>query len=296
MKVLAINGSARKDGNTALLINAVFEQLNKEGIETEMVQLSGKIMEPCKACWACSGKKNCVHKKDQFQEIFEKMTQADGIILGSPVYTANMSANMQALLERASVVTDMNRSENLFAHKVGTAVTAARRGGALSALDSMNHFFMLQNIATGTTEPLAEYAAEILEADIYEIMPEVPYTETDLAYYTNGRADQEQNDPSARPAIAGKVENMEEYDTIILGYPIWHGQAPRIISTFLESYDFSEKTIIPFCTSHSSGIGSSADNLHELCPDSVNWMEGKRFEARTMKETMENWLENVRVK
>lgn len=296
MKVLAINGSARKDGNTALLINAVFEQLNKEGIETEMVQLSGKIMEPCKACWACSGKKNCVHKKDQFQEIFEKMTQADGIILGSPVYTANMSANMQALLERASVVTDMNRSENLFAHKAGTAVTAARRGGALSALDSMNHFFMLQNIATGTTEPLAEYAAEILEADIYEIIPEVPYTETDLAYYTNGRADQEQNDPSARPAIAGKVENMEEYDTIILGYPIWHGQAPRIISTFLESYDFSEKTIIPFCTSHSSGIGSSADNLHELCPDSVNWMEGKRFEAGTMKETMENWLENVRVK
>lgn len=296
MEVLAINGSARKDGNTALLINAVFEQLNKEGIETEMVQLSGKIMEPCKACWACSGKKNCVHKKDQFQEIFEKMTQADGIILGSPVYTANMSANMQALLERASVVTDMNRSENLFAHKAGTAVTAARRGGALSALDSMNHFFMLQNIATGTTEPLAEYAAEILEADIYEIIPEVPYTETDLAYYTNGRADQEQNDPSARPAIAGKVENMEEYDTIILGYPIWHGQAPRIISTFLESYDFSEKTIIPFCTSHSSGIGSSADNLHELCPDSVNWMEGKRFEAGTMKETMENWLENVRVK
>ena len=146
MKVLAINGSARKDGNTALLINAVFEQLNKEGIETEMVQLSGKIMEPCKACWACSGKKNCVHKKDQFQEIFEKMTQADGIILGSPVYTANMSANMQALLERASVVTDMNRSENLFAHKAGTAVTAARRGGALSALDSMNHFFMLQNM------------------------------------------------------------------------------------------------------------------------------------------------------
>ncbi len=119
-------------------------------------------------------------------------------------------------------------------------------------------------------------------------MPEVPYTETDLAYYTNGRADQEQNDPSARPAIAGKVENMEEYDTIILGYPIWHGQAPRIISTFLESYDFSEKTIIPFCTSHSSGIGSSADNLHELCPDSVNWMEGKRYEAGTMKETMEN--------
>lgn len=87
-----------------------------------------------------------MHKKDMFQEIFEKMTQADGIILGSPVYTANISANMQAFLERASVVTDMNRSENLFRHKVGAAVTAARRGGALNTLDAMYHFFMLQNM------------------------------------------------------------------------------------------------------------------------------------------------------
>ncbi|MCR2048207.1 flavodoxin family protein [Acetatifactor muris] len=146
MKVLAINGSARKDGNTALLINTVFEELHKEGIETEMVQLSGKVIEPCKACWACGGKKNCVHKKDLFQEIYEKMIQADGILLGSPVYTANISANMQAFLERASVVADMNRSENLLRHKVGAAVTAARRGGALNALDAMNHFFMLQDM------------------------------------------------------------------------------------------------------------------------------------------------------
>ena len=146
MKVLAINGSARKDGNTAILINAVFEELNKAGIETEMIQLSGTIIEPCKACWACGGRKNCVHKKDLFQEIFEKITQADGIILGSPVYTANVSANMQAFLERASVVADMNRNDNLFQYKVGAAVTAARRGGALTTLDAMNHFFMLQSM------------------------------------------------------------------------------------------------------------------------------------------------------
>ena len=74
---------------------------------------------------------------------------------------------------------------------------------------------------TGTTEPLAEYAAESLGADLYEIIPEEPYTEEDLAYYTNGRADKEQNDPSVRPAISGSVENMEVYDTVILGYPIW---------------------------------------------------------------------------
>jgi len=146
MKVLAINSSARKDGNTALLIDTVFEELKKEGIETEMVQLAGKVIEPCKACWACGGKKNCAHKKDRFQEIYEKMIQADGILLGSPVYTANISANMQAFLERASVVADMNRDENLLRHKVGAAVTATRRGGALNVLDAMNHFFMLQDM------------------------------------------------------------------------------------------------------------------------------------------------------
>lgn len=159
--------------------------------------------------------------------------------------------------------------------------------------DMGNKTLVVYFSATGTTEPLAEYAAEILNADLYEIVPEEPYTAEDLAYYTNGRADQEQNNPSVRPGISGSVENMEDYDTIVLGYPIWHGQAPRIISTFLESYDFSGKTILPFCTSHSSGIGSSAENLHELCSDSTVWLDGARFGAETTKETMESWLENI---
>lgn len=146
---------------------------------------------------------------------------------------------------------------------------------------------------TGTTESLAGYAADILGADLYEIVPEEPYTDADLAYYTGGRADKEQNDPDVRPAISGSVENMDGYDTIILGYPIWHGQAPRIISTFLESYDFSGKTIVPFCTSHSSGVGSSADNLHSLCADSVKWKEGMRFGGGTGKDSIEEWLTDV---
>lgn len=146
MKVLAINSSARKDGNTAILIGRVFEELNKEGIETEMIQLAGEVIEPCKACWACGGQKNCVHRKDRFHEIFDKMAEADGIILGSPVYTANISANMQAFLERASVVSDMNRDAGLLRHKVGAAVVAARRGGAVSALDAMNHFLLIQEM------------------------------------------------------------------------------------------------------------------------------------------------------
>lgn len=147
--------------------------------------------------------------------------------------------------------------------------------------------------ATGTTEQVAQQAAEILGADLYEIVPEEPYTEADLAYYTGGRADQEQDDPNARPAINGSVEDMSQYDTVLLGYPIWHGQAPRIISTFLESSDFAGKTIIPFCTSHSSGVGSSADNLHDLCPDTVTWIEGTRFVSGASGKEIVNWLQNI---
>ena len=121
-------------------------------------------------------------------------------------------------------------------------------------------------------------------------MPEVPYTETDLAYYTNGRADQEQNDPSARPAIAGKVENMEEYDTIILGYPIWHGQAPRIISTFLESYDFSGKTIVPFATSGGSGMGKTNENLVDSCPGAV-LLPGKMLNGKLSESELKARVE-----
>lgn len=150
MKVLAINSSARKDGNTAILINTVLEELNKAGIETEMIQLAGNVIEPCKACWACGGQGNCVHRKDSFREVFEKMKEADGILLGSPVYSANVSANMQALLERAAVVADMN--PGLFTHKGGAAVAAVRRGGAMRAVDTMNHFFLNHEmIVVGST-------------------------------------------------------------------------------------------------------------------------------------------------
>lgn len=147
--------------------------------------------------------------------------------------------------------------------------------------------------ATGTTRPLAEYAAELLNADLYEIVPAEPYTAEDLDYGNSGsRTTREQNDPDARPAISGRVEDMGQYDTVLLGYPIWHGQAPRIISTFLESYDFAGKTIVPFCTSHSSGIGSSDDNLHPLAPG-ARWMEGTRFAGDTTKEELEMWINDL---
>lgn len=147
---------------------------------------------------------------------------------------------------------------------------------------------------TGTTKPLAEYAAEYLNADLYEIKAETPYSSEDLDYNTSdSRANKEQDDSSARPAISGKVENMERYQTVVLAYPIWWGQAPRIISTFLDSYEFKGKTIVPFCTSHSSGIGSSDKNLHSLVDSSAEWKDGKRFAAGTSEKEIAEWLSEV---
>ena len=145
---------------------------------------------------------------------------------------------------------------------------------------------------TGHTKPLAQYISEELQADLYEIEAEIPYTDDDIKYYTNCRADREQNDPSARPEIAGKLPDVTGYDTVFLGYPIWHGQAPKIVYTFLESVDLSGKTVIPFCTSHSSPLGTSASNLHPLAPDAV-WREGKRFAIGTTSKEISEWVSSL---
>lgn len=147
--------------------------------------------------------------------------------------------------------------------------------------------------ATGTTKALAEYAADALDADIYEIIPQEIYTSADLDYGdSNSRSTKEMNDPDSRPAISGTVENMERYNVVFIGYPIWWGEAPRIIDTFMESYDFSGKTIVPFCTSSSSGIGSSAKNLHTFAPDAV-WLDGDRLKSSSSREDMVEWINGL---
>ncbi len=145
--------------------------------------------------------------------------------------------------------------------------------------------------ATGTTKKLAEQIAQIWDADLYEIVPQNPYSSEDLNYNdSNSRANIEQNDDNARPAIVGNVQNMQQYSSIILAYPIWWGQAPKIIRTFLESYDFSNKTILPFCTSGSSPIGNSAQNLEKCCSTATTWLEGKRLSANISVEELEQWI------
>lgn len=147
--------------------------------------------------------------------------------------------------------------------------------------------------ATGTTKGVAEHIANGLNADIYEIVPEDPYTDADLNYNdNNSRTTIEMNDPNARPAISGSVENMEQYDIIFVGYPIWWGKAPRIVSTFMESYDFSGKTIVPFCTSGGSGIGSSASNLERLT-SGATWLDGRRLNGSDSQDTVMKWVNSL---
>lgn len=140
MKVLAINGSSRKDGNTADMLNLVLGELEKEGYETEHIQLAGHTINPCKTCFACAGKRNCVFGNDMFQELYRKMTEADAIILGSSTYSADVSSTLKAVIERASVVSDIN--PGMFRHKIGGAVAVARRAGAMNTIDTINHFFL----------------------------------------------------------------------------------------------------------------------------------------------------------
>ena len=146
MKVTAFNGSARKDGNTALLIRTVFEELAKKGIDTELVQLAGKPVHGCIACGKCFTAKNkrCAVKGDIINECIEKMIEADAIILGSPVYFANVTTEIKALIDRAGFVAKAN--DNMFARKVGAAVVAVRRAGAIHVFDSLNHFFFISEM------------------------------------------------------------------------------------------------------------------------------------------------------
>ena len=151
MKVIAINGSARKDGNTAILINHVLRKLQKEGVDTELIQLSGKRIRGCAACYQCMENKDrqCSIKDDILNECLDKMIRADGIILGSPTYFTDVSAEMKALIDRTGLVSKANG--DLFKRKVGAAVIAVRRAGSIHAFDTINHFFLItQMIVPGS--------------------------------------------------------------------------------------------------------------------------------------------------
>jgi multimeric flavodoxin WrbA len=140
MKVVALNGSARKDGNTAILINCVFDELKKEGIETELIQMAGKPIQGCIACYKCFKNRNrrCSVEKDMLNDVIGQMEAAEGVLLGSPTYFSDVSSGMRAFIERCGFVARAN--DYMFKGKVGAAVVAVRRAGAIPAFSSMNLF------------------------------------------------------------------------------------------------------------------------------------------------------------
>jgi len=146
MKVVAFNGSGRKDGNTAILLNLVLDELKTEGIETEFIQLAGQTLSGCINCHQCSEKKNekCAIMDDRVNEYIAMMKKAQGILLGSPVYISDMTANMKALIERSTIVSRSNG--DLFKRKAGAAVIAVRRAGATQVLSSINYFFLINQM------------------------------------------------------------------------------------------------------------------------------------------------------
>lgn len=147
--------------------------------------------------------------------------------------------------------------------------------------------------ATGNTKAAAEQIAEFTGGELYEIVPAEPYTEEDLDYSNDqSRTSQEMDDMDARPEIGIEEIVMDGYTTLYLGYPIWHGQAPRIMSTFVEHYNFDGLTVIPFCTSGGSGIGSSAEILEELA-GSGKWLEGERFSSGVSDDEVQAWIESL---
>ena len=146
MNVVAFNGSSRKDGNTDRLLRIVLGELQREGVKTEYVEMAGKRVRGCTACYRCVDRQDgrCVLDDDPVNEWIEKMIVSEGILLGSPVYFADLSASMKALIERAGMVARANG--DLLRRKVGAAVVAVRRAGAVHTFDSMNHFFLISQM------------------------------------------------------------------------------------------------------------------------------------------------------
>ena len=149
--------------------------------------------------------------------------------------------------------------------------------------------------ASGETAKLAKTIAGVVDGDLFEIVPEVPYTAADLDWMDKGsRSTAEMNDDNSRPAIASKLTDMAQYDTVFVGFPIWWYQAPRIIETFLESYDFAGKTMIPFATSGGSGMGKTDSILMEICPAAV-WLPGKRLQSNESTAAVQKWVNTLKI-
>ncbi len=193
-----------------------------------------------------------------------------------------------ALFGGICVYTNTNNSDR----EIETIETESLNDATTNIDNETNNILILYFSATNNTETIAKYISEVTDGDLIEIIPKDEYTSDDLNYNdSKSRANQEQNDNSVRPEIANTNIDITNYDTIYLGYPIWWGDVPKIILTVLDTYDFSGKTVIPFCTSGGSGIESSVNTLKNY-NNSINFLDGKRFSSSSTIEDIENWINN----
>ena len=219
----------------------------------------------------------------------------------------NVKKTVQYSSDNKKVVS-INRKGVLTAKKEGTAnicVTIAAKNYKTKTVwikvqvtdtSSAKKNIVVYFSSTDHTKRVAELIADSTGADIYRIEAVQPYTPADLDYTdSNSRTSKENRDASARPAIAGKMPSLDEYSNIYIGYPIWHGQAPKIMYSFVEHYNLSGKTVIPFCTSASSGIGTSAANLERAAGWKSTWLNGRRFSGSVSQSMIESWISELGV-
>ncbi len=204
------------------------------------------------------------------------------IVCGVSIWLINSNTNNN--LNSNANINENNGEENNIANIVNDNNTGDREAS------DHQKIAIIYFSATGTTRKVAEYIEELTDGDLIEIVPKEKYTDDDLKYNnSNSRATKEQNDSSVRPEISNSIDT-DSYDVIYLGYPIWWGDAPRIILTFLDGHDLSGKTVIPFCTSGSSGIDTSV-NYFKNNYKNINWLDGKRLV--TLQSEVKAWINSL---
>ena len=194
----------------------------------------------------------------------------------------------------ASSAVDSVQSDTASSAEAGSGISSSESDTQQGEdLQQESEVLVVYFSATGNTEAAAQTIADMLGADLYEIVPAEPYTDADLNWNDpDSRVNAEHEDSSVRPAIEGELPDLSEYDTIFIGYPLWWRQAPPIVWNFVESVDMAGKTVIPFCTSMSDGIGTSGDTLAGMAPDAT-WLAGQRFGERLDAAAVEAWLSEL---
>jgi len=237
-----------------------------------------------------------------FSIIIAAMLLASLAACGNNAQAESAGTASQAEPEAAQTDTDAEKAEEAAAEETTEAVDDATTDEAPAetveepeneAPAAHSEILVAYFSATGTTEGVAEKIASVTGGDLYEILAAEPYTEEDLNYNdSSSRSTSEQNDKNARPEIGSEDISLEGYTTVYLGFPIWWGEEPRILDTFVEKYSFEGITVIPFCTSGGSGIGRSGPNMEALA-GSGTWLEGERFSGGVSEEELKNWIEGL---